>query len=411
MAHLDVSALAYRLPGGQVLLDDVSFRVAPGEHVALIGANGVGKTTLLRVLAGDEEPTAGAVSAGGPLVWMRQWVGEGDGSVRQLYLSLSPERYRKAAERLEAAERRLARETGDDAGLRYARALTGWEDVGGYDLEVWWAASATRAVGLPWMAVADRPLGTFSGGERKRLALELLFSSDYPILLLDEPDNFLDIPHKEWLADEIRRSAKTILFVSHDRELLAEAAHKVVTLEARGAWTHGGSFDGWAEARDTRQARIDDEHRRWADERKRLVAHMRTMKARAAQNDANASRARAAETRLRHFDEAGPPPERVRDQQITMALRGGRSGAATARSLPRTLAGPNATAGRKALSPGGAAHESPPQRRPVAFAGSEDLTCSKRIAKKFQWLVWPCNPATTRCASFTSSEPTCWPSG
>ncbi|MDH4365110.1 MAG: ATP-binding cassette domain-containing protein, partial [Acidimicrobiia bacterium] len=326
MANLDVSALGYRLPGGQVLLDDVSFRVAPGEHVGLIGANGVGKTTLLRVLAGDEAPTAGAVAAGGPLVWMRQWVGEGDGTVRQLYLSLSPERYRAAAERLEAAERRLAREPGDDASLRYARALTAWEDIGGYDLEVWWAASATRAVGLPWTAVADRPVGTFSGGERKQLALELLFGSEYPILLLDEPDNFLDIPHKAWLASEIRRSAKTILFVSHDRELLADAAHKVVTLEARGAWTHGGSFDGWAEARDARQARIDDEHRRWADERKRLVAHMRTMKARAAQNDANASRARAAETRLRHFDQAGPPPERVRDQQITMALRGGRSG-------------------------------------------------------------------------------------
>ena len=326
MAHLDVSALGYRLPGGQVLLDDVSFRVAPGEHVGLIGPNGVGKTTLLRVLAGEEPPSAGAVAAGGPLVWMRQWVGDGDGTVRQLYLSLSPERYRMAAERLAAAERRLAEQPGDDVNLRYARALTAWEDIGGYDLEVWWAASATRAVGLPWTAVADRPVATFSGGERKRLALELLFGSEYPILLLDEPDNFLDIPHKEWLADEILRSTKTILFVSHDRELLADAAQKVVTLEARGAWTHGGSFAGWAEARDARQARIDDEHRRWAEERQRLVTHMRTMKARAAMNDANANRARAAETRLRHFDEAGPPPERVRDQQITMALRGGRSG-------------------------------------------------------------------------------------
>jgi ATPase subunit of ABC transporter with duplicated ATPase domains len=326
MANLDINALGYRLPGGRLLLDEVSFKVAPGEHAALIGANGVGKTTLLRLLAGDDRPTTGAVSQGGPLVFMRQMLGTDDTTVRDLYLSLSPARYREAAEQLARAEQRLAANPGDDANLRYARALSGWEDIGGYNLEVVWAAAATEAVGLRWSAVADRTLVTFSGGEQKRLALELLFESEFPILLLDEPDNFLDIPHKRWLAEQIRASGKTILFVSHDRELLAEAAQKLVTLEAHGAWTHGGSFEGWADAREARKARLDDEHRRWADERKRLVDHMRTMKARAAQNDANSSRARAAETRLRHFDQAGPPPERVRDQDLTMALRGSRSG-------------------------------------------------------------------------------------
>jgi ATPase subunit of ABC transporter with duplicated ATPase domains len=156
--------------------------------------------------------------------------------------------------------------------------------------------------------------------------LELLLRSDYDLLLLDEPDNFLDVPSKEWLAEQINASDKTILYVSHDRELLAETSKKVVTLEAHGAWTHGESFATWHEAQLARQERLADEHRRWEAERKRLRDHMRIMKQRAATNDTNAGRARAAETKLRHFEEKGPPPEQVRDQRISMRLGGARTG-------------------------------------------------------------------------------------
>ena len=74
------------------------------------------------------------------------------------------------------------------------------------------------------------------------------------MLLLDEPDNFLDVPGKRWLEAELRAARKTMLFVSHDRELLAAAATKIVTVEANGAWTHGGGFAGYHEAR---QARLE----------------------------------------------------------------------------------------------------------------------------------------------------------
>ncbi|MEL7157394.1 MAG: ATP-binding cassette domain-containing protein [Actinomycetota bacterium] len=328
MSHLDVNAVGYQLPTGRLLLDEVSFKVGTGDLVGLIGANGVGKTTMLRLLAGEEEPTTGVLSVGGPTAFMRQMIdAEATPTVRHLYLSLAPERFRAAAERLTRAERRLTdAPDDDDAQMSYAGALTVWEEVGGYDLEITWAASADRAVGSPWSALADRSMATFSGGEQKRLVLELLFASEYEILLLDEPDNFLDIPGKRWLADRLRQSDKTILYVSHDRELLATAADKLVTIEARGAWTHGGSFAGWAEAREERKARLDDEHKRWLAERKRLFHHMKIMKQRAMISDANAKRAKAAETRLRHYDEAGPPPDQVKDQRVSMRLDGGRSG-------------------------------------------------------------------------------------
>ncbi|MCP5031779.1 MAG: ABC-F family ATP-binding cassette domain-containing protein [Actinomycetia bacterium] len=339
MGHIDVNSVSFSLTVGQRLLDQVSFTVGEREHVALIGANGVGKTTMLRLIAGVEQPNAGVIGLSGSVAFMRQMTTDDSVTVRDLYLSLSPERYREAAAQLTRAEKRLADtstssstegaaggSSGEDAGLRYAKALTQWEDLGGYDLEVTWAASADRAVGNGWSALADRSVTSFSGGEQKRLVLELLFSSEHEILLLDEPDNFLDIPGKSWLADRLNESDKTILFVSHDRQLLADAASKLVTIESHGAWSHGGSFDGWAEAREARKVRIDDEHKRWAAERKRLHSHMRIMKQRAAVNDGNASRARAAETRLRHFDEAGPPPDKVRDQKVTMRLAGSRSG-------------------------------------------------------------------------------------
>ncbi|MDH3683643.1 MAG: ATP-binding cassette domain-containing protein, partial [Acidimicrobiia bacterium] len=326
MSHLDINDVSYRLPGGRPLLADVSFKVGSGEHVGLIGANGVGKTTMLRLIAGEVQPAAGVVAVGEPVAYLRQLVDPAaTPTVRDLYLAASPERYRAAAERLNRAEATLRTATaeGGDAerrSLAYAEALTGWEEVGGYDLEILWAASADQAVGEPWSALADRRVDSFSGGEQKRLQLELLFRSELDILLLDEPDNFLDIPGKQWLADRLNDSDKTILYVSHDRELLATAADKLVTIEAKGAWTHGGSFVGWAEARDARKARIDDEHKRWSAERKRLFDHMKIMKQRAAINDANASRARAAETRLRHFEEAGPPPDRVTEQRVSMRL-------------------------------------------------------------------------------------------
>jgi len=327
VGSIDVAGLSFGYAAGPALLTDISFKIGDGDHTALVGVNGVGKTTMLRIAAGELVPDSGAVGLSGSVAFMSQMIGMQEScTLRELYLSLSPQRFIEAAGRLHATERRIVESPSDDANVKYANALSNWESIGGYDLEVRWAECADRAVGLPWSQLADRPTETFSGGEQKRLALEFLFRSDFDVLLLDEPDNFLDVPGKRWLANQMNASKKTILYISHDRELLAETSQKVVTLEANGSWTHGESFATWAEARAARQARIDDENRRWAEERQRLFRNMKEMKRRAALNDSNASRARAAETRLRHFEEGERPPEKVLDQQIDMRLDGGRTG-------------------------------------------------------------------------------------
>ena len=327
MASVEFSGVGFAYDTGPPVLSGVSFKIGDGDHTALVGANGAGKTTALRLLAGELRPTDGTIGLSGTLAYMSQMVGTAEGmTVRDLYLSLSAPRFAEAAARLDKAERRLAEEGSDDAGVRYAEALGGWEAIGGYELEVRWAACADRAVGLPWSALADRPTATFSGGEQKRLALELLFDSDHDLLLLDEPDNFLDVPGKVWLAGKMNASPKTSLYISHDRALLADTSRKVVTIEAEGAWTHGHSFASWAEARRARGDRIDELNRRWNEEREHLVAHLKEMKRRASFSETFAPKAKAAESRLRHFDEAGRPPAPVVEQKLDMRLTGARTG-------------------------------------------------------------------------------------
>ena len=166
MGSVEVSHLGWSVPGGQLLLDDVSFRVGDGEHAALVGANGAGKTTLLRIIAGEEVAASGTVTVQGSLGVMSQLVGSmADTTVRELYVSLSNPAIREAATRLARTEAQMA--AGESDGMAYAKALDAWERVGGYDEEVLWEACAHRVVELPWSQLADRPLATFSGGEQK----------------------------------------------------------------------------------------------------------------------------------------------------------------------------------------------------------------------------------------------------
>lgn len=326
MGAVDVSGVAYALPGGRVLLDDVVLRAGDGEHVALIGANGSGKTTLLRIIAGELRAQRGTVAVDGRLLVMRQLLGLDDATVRDLLVGLAPPAQRAAALELAAAETAAADDTSDRAGMRLARAHAAWGDAGGYATEVSWDVCTSSVVGSSFHEVADRRLATLSGGEQKRLALEVLFRSDADVLVLDEPDNFLDVPGKEWLEATIADSPKTILFVSHDRELLARVAHKIVTIEAGGGWTHGGGFAGYHGARDARIARFDDLHRRYTEEQKRLAQSLAEFRRRAQMgSDTFASRVRATKHRIERF-EREPPPTRPSVQNVAMRLGGARTG-------------------------------------------------------------------------------------
>ena len=328
MGYVDVSAVRHTLPDGRVLLDDVNFRVGDGVRAALVGENGAGKTTLLRIIAGDLIPETGSVARTGGLGVMRQFIGSvrDDTTVQRMLVDLSPPAVREAWDALEAAELALM-ETDDERGqMAYAHALSHWGDVGGYEAEVTWDTVTVAALGVPYDRCKYRELSTLSGGEQKRLALEALLRGPDEVLLLDEPDNYLDVPGKRWLEERLLDTRKTILFVSHDRELLGRVADRVVTVEGGTAWVHGGGFVSYHEARSARHERLAELRRRWDEEHQRLIDLVRTLQQQAANSPDMANRYHAMQTRLAKFEAAGPPPERPPEQKVAMRLRGGRTG-------------------------------------------------------------------------------------
>ena len=325
MSSIVVSDLAYAPPGVDQIFFDVNFGVSAGEHAAIVGANGAGKSTILKILSGVYEADEGEFTVGGNMLSMTQDVGMSrpDDSLRDMLVEVAPKVLRDAGRALIAAEVALA--DGTDDGMGYAEALGVWGDLGGYELEAQWAAAAQRSVKTPVDDFARRKVSELSGGERKRLVLDLLLTSGADVLLLDEPDNYLDIPTRAWLEDQIRACKSTILMVSHDRALLERVATKIIVIEGAGCWVHGGSYATFPEARAKRQEQLGDDLKRWENEERRLFHHMKIMKTRAAQNFKNATKANAAETRWEKFVAAGPPPPPVPDQQIHVRFRGGDS--------------------------------------------------------------------------------------
>jgi len=328
VGHIEVAHVSHVLPDGRVLLDDVSFRVGDGMVAALVGPNGAGKTTLIRLAAGDLVPQSGSVTSSGGVGVMRQFVGgiRDESTVRDLLLSISPPRVREAAARLDAAELAMMERDDEPAQLRYAAALAEWGDAGGYQAEVHWDSCCTAALGVPYERCRWREVRTLSGGEQKRIVLESLLRDKTEVLLLDEPDNYLDVPGKRWLEQQLAATPKTVLLVSHDRELLANTAERIITVEDRNVWVHGGGFVGYAQARRERNERLDELRRRWDEEHEKLKQLVRMYRQKASYNSDMASRLQAAMTRLRKFEEAGPPELAPREQNVRMRLRGGRTG-------------------------------------------------------------------------------------
>ncbi len=328
MGFIELVDVGYAFPGGRTLFDKVSFKVPDGERIAVVGANGVGKTTLLRLIADPDETHHGLIRVIGRLARMPQLVHDprSPATLRELLVAQAPVALARAGAALVAAERTMQTSPTQAAGIAYADAVHRWGEVGGYDLEVDWNAACMAATGEPFDAVGARVASTFSGGELKRVLLEALLRSEAEVLLLDEPDNFLDVVGKEWLEATMSASRKTILYVSHDREFLGNTSTQIVTLEAKGSWTHPASFSSYEEARQARIAGLEEDHRRYQEQRSALIATLKEYRRRAQQSDVWGPKVRAAESRLRLFDEKSELAERPREQKVTIRLGGGRTG-------------------------------------------------------------------------------------
>ena len=249
---LQVKHLSKRY-GAQIVLDDVSFVVNDGEHVALVGPNGSGKSTLFRCLVGAEPPDAGEVVAAAG--------GIGGGYLPQASLEELGPTVRDALDAAQAdlvsAERALVaageRLADPDAGAEvladYDAALAAFEACGGYEREHRGAATLD---GLGLAAVeTDRAVTSLSGGQKTRLGMACLLLREPTLLLLDEPTNHLDVEALDWLEGVLRAFPGAVLVVSHDREFLDRVSDRVLYLdpESHRVQSYPGGYSDFAEAR------------------------------------------------------------------------------------------------------------------------------------------------------------------
>jgi ATPase subunit of ABC transporter with duplicated ATPase domains len=222
--------------GARILLEEATFRIGPGDRVGLVGRNGAGKTTLTRVLSGESEPFLGAVTRSGTVGYLPQDPRTGDLDVLARDRILSARGLDVIAARMREAEQRMASahdEVRDRAMRRYARLQEEFTAEGGYAAESE-AASLAASVGLPERVLAQ-PIGTLSGGQRRRVELARILFSGADTLLLDEPTNHLDADSIGWLREFLRAHKGGLVVISHDVGLLEATVNRVFALDANRA--------------------------------------------------------------------------------------------------------------------------------------------------------------------------------
>jgi ATPase subunit of ABC transporter with duplicated ATPase domains len=292
--------------GARILLEHATFRVGPGDRVGLVGRNGAGKTTLTRVLAGEGQAAAGMVTRTGDVGYLPQDPRTGDLEVLARDRVLSARGLDVVLRRMREAETAMA--SADDvhrekAMARYARLDAEFIAQGGYTAESE-AATICSSLGLP-ERVLGQPLGTLSGGQRRRVELARILFSGAQTLLLDEPTNHLDADSIAWLRDFLRAWSGGLVVISHDVALLDATVNKVFHLDATR-----GVIDvynvGWKAYLEQREADERRRRRERANAEKKaaaLMAQADKMRAKATKAVAAQNMARRAERLLSGLEE------------------------------------------------------------------------------------------------------------
>ncbi|HEX5117924.1 MAG TPA: ABC-F family ATP-binding cassette domain-containing protein [Pseudonocardiaceae bacterium] len=302
--------------GSRILLSDTTLRVQPGDRIGLVGRNGAGKTTSLRVLAGDGEPYGGTLQRTGDIGYLPQDPREGDLSVTAKDRVLSArglDQLLRDMEKTQTAMAELVDDKERDAAVRrYGRLEERFSAQGGYAAESD-AARICANLGLPERVLAQ-PLRTLSGGQRRRVELgRILFAASdagatgrsATTLLLDEPTNHLDADSVTWLRGFLKAHDGGLVVISHDVDLLAAVVNKVWFLDATRAEldTYNMTWQRYLDARAADEKRRRRERANAEKKASALFAQADKMRAKATKAVAAQNMARRAERMLSGLDE------------------------------------------------------------------------------------------------------------
>lgn len=266
---INVNHVSYEA-GNRNILDDVSMSIEDGDKAGLVGPNGSGKTTLLKLIDGTIKPTSGEITRGDWEVGMlpqdlKAW---SDYSVYDFIEEATG--VKAVRERFDANCARLSTDTSDESLSEYADSLEKYEkyDVSSFDSNL---NKALKQASIP-LIDTSRSVGSFSGGQRTRIALAAILASQYDVMLLDEPTNSLDEDGVETLQDFIQKSNKAFLMVSHDRRFLRQSTNRILELnpDAKGIKQYNLGYDEFVEARQHALEAVASRYAQYEKEKKRL---------------------------------------------------------------------------------------------------------------------------------------------
>jgi ATPase subunit of ABC transporter with duplicated ATPase domains len=309
--------------GALVVLHDVDLVVNAGDRIAVVGPNGVGKSTLLRVLAAELPPDSGVVSATGTVGYLPQERDRRDGESALAYLARRTG-VAAAEQAMLAASDALA-EGQAGAEQDYTAALDAYLALGGPDLD---SRAAELATGLGLPVDLDRPATGLSGGQLGRLALAAVLLARFDVLLLDEPTNDLDVAGLELLEGHLSGYRGGVVVVSHDRAFLEAVASDVLRIDphTRAAKLYGGGYLAYRDELERDRIAAAEAHEEYAAKRDDLIERARRQKewARSGERSAKSAASRRKE-----------PDKNIRHQRAESAQQLGARAAATLRAVDR----------------------------------------------------------------------------